>query len=61
MFIVLSCVINIDEEHKNEEVDDYIEPPSKKRDKLDSKLQEEIRNRLLFIKKLIKSNQFGYV
>ena len=26
-----SCERNIDEEHKNEEDDDYIDPPSKKR------------------------------
>ena len=26
-----SCARNLDEEHKNEEDDDYIEPPSKKR------------------------------
>ena len=26
------CAINLDEEHKNEEYDDYIDPPSKKTD-----------------------------
>ena len=26
------CAINLDEEHKNEEDDDYIDPPSKKND-----------------------------
>ena len=26
-----SCAINLDEENKNEEDDDYIDPPSKKR------------------------------
>ena len=38
---------NLDEEHKNEEDDDYIDPPSKKKDKIDYQLHEEIRNRLL--------------
>ena len=31
---------NIDEEHKNEEDDDYIDSPSKKKDIIESKLQE---------------------
>ena len=30
----VSCAINLDEEHKNEEVDDYIDPPSKKKIRL---------------------------
>ena len=42
-----SCARNQDEEHKNEEDDDYIDPPSIKKDKIDSQLHEEIRNRLL--------------
>ena len=29
-----SCSINLDKEHKNEEDDDYIDPPSKKKIKL---------------------------
>ena len=42
-----SCARNLDEEHKNEEDNNYIDLPSKKKDKINSKLQEEIRNRLL--------------
>ena len=34
------CEINLDEGHKNEEDDDYIDPPSKKKDIIESKLQE---------------------
>ena len=41
------CAINIDEEHKNEEDDDYIDPLSLKIYIIESKLQEEVRNRLL--------------
>ena len=29
------CTRNIDEEHKNEEDDDYIDPPSKKKDRIE--------------------------
>ena len=50
---------NLYEEHKNEEDDNCIDPLSKKKDNIDSKLQEEIRNRLLS-KKIIKSTQSGY-
>ena len=42
-----SCAINLDREHKNEEDNDYIDPPSKKKGRIESNLQEEIRNRLL--------------
>ena len=55
-----SCARNLDEEQKNEEDEDYIDPPSKKKDKIDSQLHDEIRNRLL-LKKIIKSNPCGYV
>ena len=41
------CSRNFDEEHKNEEDDYYIDPPSLKKDRIESKLQEEIRNGLL--------------
>ena len=41
------CARNLDDEHKNEEDDDYIDPPSKKNDIIESRLQEEVRNRLL--------------
>ena len=41
------CARNLDEEHKNEEDGDYIDPPYLKKDRIESKLQEEIRNRLL--------------
>ena len=41
---------NLDAEHKNEEDDNYIDPPSKQKYKIYSKLQEEIRNRLLYKK-----------
>ena len=54
------CAINLDEEHKNEEDYYYIDPPSLKKDKIESKLQEEIRNRILS-KKIIQSNKNGYV
>ena len=32
---------------KNEEDDDYIDPPYKRKYRIESKLQQEIRNRLL--------------
>ena len=54
------CARNLDEEHKNEEDEYYIDPTSLKKDRIESKLQEEIRNRLLS-KKIIQSNQSGYV
>ena len=38
---------NLDEGHKNEEDDYYIDPTSLKKDKTVLKLQEGIRNRLL--------------
>ena len=56
-----SCARNIDDEHKNEEDDDYIDPSSKNKDIIESKLQEEIRNRLLskmFSFKVIKVVMF---
>ena len=56
-----SCARNIDEEHKNEEDDNYIDPPSLKKDRIESKSQEEIRNRLLSKKnpfKVIKAVMF---
>ena len=55
-----SCARNLDEEHKNEEDDDYIDPPSKKKIRL-------IRNYKkksgigYYLKKIIESNQFSYV
>ena len=55
-----SCARNLDEEHKNKEYEDYIDPPSEKKDKIDSQSHEEIRNRLLLLL-FIKSNQLGYV
>ena len=33
-----SCARNLDEEHKNEEYDDYIDPPSLKINQIDSRL-----------------------
>ena len=45
------CEINIDDDHKNEEYDDYIDPPSKKNDITRSKLEEDVINRLLSPKK----------
>ena len=56
------CARNIDDEHKNEEVGDYIDPPLKKNDMIESKLQEEVRNMLLSKKcslKLIKAVMFN--
>ena len=55
-----SCARNLDEEHKNEEDDAYIDPPSKKKIRL-------IRNYKkksgigYYLKKIIESNQFSYV
>ena len=54
------CTINIYKEHKNEVYDDYIDPPYIKKDRIESKLQEEIRNRILS-KQIIKSIQSGSV
>ena len=45
-----SCARNLDEEHKNEEYEEYIDPPSIKKYKIDSQSHEEIRKRLLFKK-----------
>ena len=55
-----SCSINLDEEHRNEEDEEYIDPLYIKKDEIDSHSHEEIRKRIL-LKKIIKSNQFGYV
>ena len=52
-----SCARNLNEKHKNEGYDDYIYPPSKKV-KIDSKLQEEIRNRILL--KIISLNVINF-
>ena len=41
------CARNIDDEPNNEEDDDYIDPPSKKNDIIESKLEEDVLNRLL--------------
>ena len=38
---------NLDEERKNEEDEKYIDPPSIKKDKIDSQSHEEIRNKIL--------------
>ena len=54
------CARNLDDKHKNIEDDDYIDPPSKKNDTIESKLQEEVRNRLLY-NFFTQSNQSGYV
>ena len=48
------CARNLDEEHKNEEDDDYIEPTYFFKDIIESKLQEEVINRLLSKKKSFK-------
>ena len=40
--------------NKSEEDDDYIDPPSIKKDNIDSKSHEEIRKRPLFKKKTLK-------
>ena len=50
-----SCARNLDEEHKNEEDEEYIDPKSIKKDNIDSKYNEEIRKRLL-LNFFIKSN-----
>ena len=55
-----SCARNLDEEHKNEEYEEYIDPPSIKKDNIDSQSHEEISKRIL-LKKIIKGNRFGYV
>ena len=34
----------MDDEHKNEEDEKYIEPPSEKNDVVTSKLEEDVRN-----------------
>ena len=52
------CARNIDDEQKNEEDDEYIDPPSEKNDIIKSKLEEYVRNSLLAKKiplKLIKA------
>ena len=41
------CERNLYDGHKNEEDDNYIDPPSNKHDIIKSKLEEEVRNRLL--------------
>ena len=55
-----SCARNLDEEHKNEENEEYIDPPNIKKDKIDSQSHEEINKRLLLLF-FLKSNLFGYV
>ena len=35
-----SCTRDLDDEHKNEEDEDYIDPPSLKKDNIDSQLHE---------------------
>ena len=47
-----SCAINLDEEHKNEEYEEYIDPLSIKKDNIDSQSHEEINKRLF-----LKENQ----
>ena len=44
-----SCEINLDEEHKNKEYEEYIDPPSIKKYNIDSQSHEEIRKRLLLL------------
>ena len=59
---IVGCARNLDREHKNKEYDDYIDLPSKKKDIIESKLQEEFRNRLLskiISYKLIKAVMFN--
>ena len=41
------CARNLDGKHKNEEDEDYIDLPFKKKDIIESKLQGKVRNRLL--------------
>ena len=55
-----SCAINLDKEHKNEEDDDYIDPPSKKKVELNRNYKEKLGIGY-YPKKIIKSNQSGYV
>ena len=40
------CARNLDDEHKNEEDDEYIEPPSETNDIIKSKSEEYFRNSL---------------
>ena len=42
------CARNLSDKHKKGEDDNYIEPPSKRKENIDSQLREENRNRLLF-------------
>ena len=56
-----SCARNLDEEHKNEEDDNYIDPPSKY---IYIRLIRNYKNKSeigYYLKKIIESNQFGYV
>ena len=41
------CARHLDDEHKNEEYDNYIDPSSGKNDIIKSKLEEDVRNRIL--------------
>ena len=50
------CARNFDDENKNEEDEDYIDPPSKKNDTIISNSEEDVRNRLL-AKIFTQSNQ----
>ena len=50
-----SCAKNLDEEHKNEEDEEYIDPLSIKNDKIDYRSHEKISKRLLLLF-FIKSN-----
>ena len=50
-----SCEINLDEEHKNKEDEDYIDPPSMKKKRLIYQSHGEIRKRLL-LNIFIKTN-----
>ena len=45
-----SCARKLDGEHKNKEDEDYIDPTSEKKDKIDYQSHEEIRKRLLLKK-----------
>ena len=38
------CARNLDDEHKNEEDDNFIDPPSEKNERINSKLEEDVRN-----------------
>ena len=42
-----SCARNLDEEQKNEEYEEYIDPPSMKKDKFDSQSHEEIKKKAI--------------